>query len=244
MRRRWYPPLIALVLVGVAVLALVLITRDGDDEAGAYAPRIDPAEFTTDIDNPFLPLRPGNRWVYEGRGDGGEVERTVVEVTRDTRRVMGVTWVVVRDTVSGPDGVIEDTFDWVAQDAEGDVWYFGEDTKEYEDGKVVGTAGAWEAGKDGAQPGIVMKARPRVGDKYRQEFYKGEAEDRGEVLSLDETATVPFGSFDRLLKTKDDTPLEPDVVENKYYARGVGPILEVTVKGGSERNELVEFVGG
>ena len=135
--------------------------------------------------------------------------------------------------------MIEDTYDWYAQDQDGNVWYLGEDVKDYEDGQVVSTAGSWEAGVDGAQPGIIMQAQPRVGLTYQQEYYEGEAEDAAEILSVDERVTIPYGTFDQVLKTRDFTPLEPDVEEEKYYAQGVGSVLAVTVKGGSARLELV-----
>jgi hypothetical protein len=200
--------------------------------------RINPAAFAPTIDNPYFPLIPGTRFRYKGKTDEG-IEVNVVEVTRHTKRILGVPAVVVRDRVILDGTVTEDTFDWYAQDRAGNVWYLGEDTKEYEDGKVVSTAGSWEAGVDGAQPGVIMKARPEVGDKYRQEFYKGEAEDAAEVLSVTERVTVPFGAFDRVVKTKDYTPLEPNMLEHKYYAPGVGLVLGVAVKGGPERLELV-----
>jgi hypothetical protein len=236
--------------VAVAAVTVVLVVTAGDDDAQTqqaddqpdYSPSIDPAGFTTAVDNPYFPLRPGARWVYEGHVDEG-VERTVVEVTDETRVVMGVTCVVVHDTVSLDGEVIEDTFDWFAQDAEGAVWYFGEETYEYENGEITSTEGAWEAGVDGAQPGIVMQAMPQVGESYRQEYYVGEAEDMAEVLSLTETATVPVGSYEDVLVTEEINPLEPDVVEHKYYARDVGPILTVQVEGGSDREELVSVSG-
>jgi hypothetical protein len=239
---------VAVAAVAAATIGVVLTLTDGDDAqtrspdgepAATYSPSIDPAGFTTAVDNPYLPLPSGARWVFEGRVEDG-LERTVVEVTGETREVMGVTCVVVRDTVTLDGEVIEDTFDWFAQDADGAVWYFGEETYEYEDGEIVSTEGAWEAGVDGAQPGIVMPAQPRVGDSYRQEYYEGEAEDAAEVLSVTESATVPVGTYDDVLMTEDVNPLEPDVVEHKYYARGVGPILTVQVQGGSDREELVE----
>lgn len=232
-------------LAGVAILT-VAACGDGDGNGGGattttvYAPVIDPASFTADVTNTFFPLAPGTRWVYEGQTDEG-TERVVVEVTDETKTVMGVTCVVVRDTVSLDGSVIEDTFDWFAQDADGNVWYFGEDSKEIEDGKVVNTEGSWEAGVDGALPGIVMPANPTVGETYRQEYYPGEAEDMGKVISLDDTAVVPFGSYEEVLVTEDFTPLEPDVLEHKYYASGVGVVLEVAVKGAQERVELIEF---
>ena len=137
--------------------------------------------------------------------------------------------------------VVEDTYDWYAQDGDGNVWYLGEDTKEYEDREVVSTEGSWEAGVDGAQPGILLPGDPEPGLKYRQEYLKGEAEDRGEVVAVDARVRVRFGAFENVLETKDTTPLEPGLVEHKFYAKGVGPVLARTVSGGGGREELVEF---
>lgn len=221
----------------------VLFFFSGGTGAGAASgeepPTIDPKRFTADITNPLLPLRPGTRWVYEGPDDEGTVERKEVVVTSDTRQIMGVTCVVVHDVVSVDGEVIEDTFDWYAQDADGNVWYFGEDTSEMEGGKVVSTEGSWEAGQDGAQPGIMMEASPQVGDRYRQEYDEGQAEDMAEVLSLDEQVTVPHGSYEGVLKTKDWNPLEPGIVEHKYYAAGVGTIFEEAVEGETGHLELL-----
>ena len=227
---------LAAVLLGAALLA-----GCGGDKADidAYDPHIDPATFSTDVDNPWFPLAPGMRWVYEGAGEEGR-ERVVVEVTPDRRRVMGVETLVVRDTTTVDGELAEETYDWFAQDAEGNVWYFGEDTKELEGGRVS-TEGSWEAGVGDAKPGIVMKADPQVGDRYRQEHDPGQAEDRAEVLGVSERVTVPFGTFEPVVKTKDFTPLEPEVVEEKFYARGVGLVLATQVEGGSERVELVEM---
>ncbi|MGH8867399.1 MAG: hypothetical protein ACRDYU_05305 [Actinomycetes bacterium] len=207
-------------------------------EAAAF----DPADFTTEIDNRYLPWTPGARYVYRGTSEDG-TERVVVEVTDRTRTVMGVEAVVVRDTVTVDGELVEDTEDWYAQDAEGNVWYLGEDTTEFENGKAVSHAGAWEAGVDGAEPGIVMPAHPRVGQTYRQEYLEGEAEDAAEMLSLDEKVSGPTGAYDRVVMTKDYTPLEPDVLEHKLYAPGVGLVLEVGVSGGSSRVELVKATG-
>jgi hypothetical protein len=197
------------------------------------------------IDNPYFPLAPGNRWVYRETATDGSKQRVVVKVTHRTRLIAnGVTARIVRDTVTENGKVIEDTFDWYAQDGRGNVWYLGEDTKEYENGQVVSTRGSWEAGVDGATAGIVMPARPRVGMSYRQEYYKGHAEDRAKILSLGEQAEVPFGRFKRVLLTKEWNPLEPKVLEYKLYARGVGPVLALTISGGSDREELVRFQAG
>lgn len=240
MDRRWRVFLV-LVFVTVIVTAGPIGPRGRDRPAGhadAYAVGINRAEFTTEVDNPFFPLRPGTRRVYEGTGDGGEAVRTVVEVTPVTRQVMGVSCVVVHDTASVDGKVVEDSFDWYAQDREGNVWYFGENTNEYVDGRVVSED--WEAGVGGAQPGVVMKANARVGDRYRQEYHPGE-EDVGEILSLDERAIGHLGLFDGVLMTRESTPLEPGTVQHAYYAPGVGLILKVTVKGGSGSTELVEL---
>jgi hypothetical protein len=180
------------------------------------------------------------RWEYRSQTKDG-VETTVVVVTNNTRTFMGVPCVEVHDTVRLDGQVIEDTLDWYAQHRDGTVWYFGEDTKEYENGKRVSTKGSWQAGVNGALPGIVMPAQPQVGERYRQEYYRGEAEDMAEVLSTTERAQVRTGSYDGVVKTKDTTPLEPHVLENKYYARGIGPVLTVDVASGGTRDELVTF---
>jgi hypothetical protein len=167
-----------------------------------------------------------------------------VTVTDRTKEILGIEATVVHDVVSEDGELVEDTYDWYAQDKDGNVWYLGEDTKEYEDGKVKSTEGSWEAGVDGAEPGILLPGEPEVGMRYRQEYYDGEAEDNGEILSLDEHTEVPFGSFDGVLKTKDTTPLEPDVLEHKFYAKDVGPVLAVAISGGSGREELLRFTRG
>jgi hypothetical protein len=204
-----------------------------------------PADFTTRIDNPYLPMRPGSRWVYRETDTDGTAQRVVVKVTRRTRRIAnGVTARVVRDTVTERGRLVEDTFDWYAQDRARNVWYLGEDTTEYEGGRPVSKEGSWEAGVNGARAGIVMLARPRPGREYRQERFPGEAEDRARVLSLDDQAEVPAGHYERVLTTKDWNPLEPKVLEYKLYARGVGLVLAVHVSGGSEREELVRYRPG
>lgn len=212
-------------------------------DRGEYDPEIDPAAFTDVIDNPYLPLSAGARWVYEGESDG-ETERVEVLVTPERREVMGVKTVVVRDTVSVGGEVVEDTYDWFAQDRDGNVWYFGEESRDYENGEIVSTGGSWEAGVDGASPGIVMPADPAVGDVFRQEYYPGEAEDMFEVVRVDARSVVPIGTFDSVVETEDWTPLEPELVEHKYYAPSVGLVAEETTAGGKGRLVLVEFSPG
>jgi hypothetical protein len=246
-------------LTAIAVAMLLLMAGCGGDEpspsAGSqdepsfppalspYEPEIDPADFVEVIDNPYMPLEPGTTYVYEGESEG-EKETDTVFVTHETKEILGVICTVVRDVVSVEGEIAEKTFDWFAQDRYGNVWYFGEDSQEYEDGKPVSREGSWEAGVDGAQPGIIMLGEPEVGDRYRQEYYEGEAEDFGKILRLDGSIEVPYGSFDNVLITKDWTPLEPKVVENKYYARDVGVVFEESVKGPKEQLRLLEVRQG
>src|SRR5919206_2638895 len=223
LRERWVKLMRRITLLGVLMGAVLVLVGgcagSSSQEQKPYAPHINPAEFTTTIDNTYFPLKPGTTFFYEG---GSQRDR--MSVTHSTKKVMGVECVVVNDRAWESGKLIEATFDWFAQDKKGNVWYFGEDTKEYKNGKVVSTKGSWEAGVDGAKPGIMMQANPKVGESYRQEYYKGEAEDMAKVISLNESVRVPYGSFDRVLETKEWTPLEPVLFEHKYYAPGVGPL--------------------
>jgi hypothetical protein len=212
-------------------------------DGGRYAPDLDPADFVDRIDNPYLPLLPGARWTYEGTTDEG-TERIIVRVLTERRDVAGIPAVVVRDTVTLDGEVIEDTHDWYAQDRDGNVWYLGEETAEYDQGRVVSTAGSWEADRDGAFAGIVMEATPRVGDAYRQEYDPGDAEDLAEVVRRGGRERVPFGAFTDVVVVKEWNPLAPKVVEEKTYARGVGQVAEVAVRGGSDRIVLVDHRPG
>ena len=219
-----------------------------EENAANYAPQIDPSNFVDKIDNRYMMLTPGKTFIHEGKSADGP-ERVETYVSYKTREVLGVKCTVVRDKAFLNGKLSEDTFDWYVQDKEGNVWYFGEDTKEYENGKVVSTKGSWEAGVDGAKPGIVMEANPRVGDSYRQEYYEGEAEDMAEVLSLDasglnDAVSVPYGSFGDVLMTKEWNPLEPAVLEYKYYAPGTGLIGEEQILGGTDTSELVDIRTG
>ena len=186
-------------------------------------------------------MQPGSRWVYRESDARGSEQRVEVVVTEMTKVIMGVEARVIHDVVTEDDQLVEDTFDWYAQDSEGNIWYLGEDTKEYENGKVTSTEGSWEAGVDGAQAGVLLPGKPEVGMAYREEYYEGEAEDAAEVLSLKEWVEVPHGSFRDVLMTKEFTPLDPDVLEHKFYAKGVGPVLVLGISGGAAREELVEF---
>ena|SRR5215218_1439925 len=209
---------------------------------GSEPVKLDPADFTTHIDKPYWPMAPGDKWVYRETDEKGTEYRVDVTVTDHTKKIAnGVEARVIHDVVTKDGQPVEVTYDWYAQDKAGNVWYLGEDTAEYENGKVTSRAGSFEAGVDGAQAGIIMPAHPRDGIAYRQEYYKGEAEDRAEVLSTDEQVEVPFGHFEGALMTKDLVPLEPKVSEYKLYARNVGPVLDVQTSGGSSREELISY---
>jgi hypothetical protein len=202
------------------ILALVAgCAGSSSQEQKAYTPHINPAEFTTKVDNEYFPMHPGTTFVYEGGAQHSEMS-----VTSDTKKIMGVQCVVVDHREWEGDMLIERTYDWFAQDKEGTVWYFGEDTKEYENGEVVSTKGSWEAGVDGAKPGIIMRADPKVGHSYHQEYYPGEAMDMAKVISSNTSVSVPYGSVDHVLETREWTPLQPGFSEKKYYVRGVGPL--------------------
>ena len=225
------------------VLAAVLLAVAGcgaDEQSplpqGAEPVELDPDDFSSEIDHPYWPIAPGSTWVYR---EGSQ--RVEVTVTHRTKRIQGIEARVVHDVVTEDGEAVEDTLDWYAQDGDGNVWYLGEATTEFEEGKPVSTEGSWEHGVDGAQAGILLPAEPEVGMTYRQEYYAGEAEDEANVLSLDEEVRVPFGSFSGALETEDTTPLEPGLVEHKYYVRDIGPVLAVTVSGGSGREELVHY---
>ena len=205
---------------------------------------LDPADFTTRIDNPYWPMTPGSRWVYRETDAQGRVQHGEITVMRQTKMVAGVRARVVHDRVTRNGKLVEDTFDWFAQDRAGNIWYLGEDTREYQNGKVSSAAGSWQAGVDGAQAGVLLPGSPRVGQEYRQEYREGEAEDAARVLSVSEQVQVPVGHFASALLTKDFTPLEPDVLEYKLYARGVGLVLALGVSGGASREELVRYEKG
>lgn len=185
-----------------------------------YAPRIDPANFQSTIDNPYFPLTPGTSYRYVEK-EGAEVRDNRVMVTTDTKTILGVTCVVVRDQLFINDKLFEDTYDWYAQDKQGNVWYFGEDTREFLAGGKVDTHGSWTAGISGAQPGIIMPADPKPGPAYRQEYLAGEAEDMAQVVGVGEKVTVPAGAYTECVRTKEWSMLESGTAR-KWYAKGVG----------------------
>jgi hypothetical protein len=204
---------------------------------------IDPGRFSARVTNPWFPLRPGTTFRYRGMKEGKRL-LDVFAVSNRVKRIMGVPCVVVRDRLYLDGRLEESTYDWYTQDRTGSVWYFGEATRELDrHGRTISTEGSWQAGRDGAQPGIFMPAHPRVGQSFRQEFYKGHAEDRFRVLTLNGAVKVPYGSFrGGALVTKEWTPLEPNVVDHKYYVRGVGEVKETSVSGPRELGELVSVM--
>jgi hypothetical protein len=237
-------------LIAVFALNTVAAGKPGNSTPlprGSETVSLDPADFTTDIDNPYWPMKPGNRWVYRETDSNGNKQRVVVTVAHRTKRIAnGITARVVHDVVTEDGDPVEVTDDWYAQDKAGNIWYLGEDTAEYENGKPTTTAGSFEAGVDWAQAGVIMPARPRVGMRYREEYYKGQAEDRARVFSLNEQVEVPFGHFrrGRVLMTRNVDRLEPRALEYKFIVRGIGPVMAVSVSGGSDREELVSFRRG
>ena len=247
MRNQIRVPVVAILLAGALGL-----TACGDDESsstsalpqGSETVELDPADFTTEIDNPYWPMSPGSRWVYRETDTAGTEQRVVVEVTGRTKTIAnGVEAAVVRDTVTENGQPVEVTDDWYAQDSDGNLWYMGEDTAEYENGKVATRAGSFEAGVDGAQAGIIMPADPQPGMEYREEYYKGQAEDKAVIVAVgDDQVQVPAGHFSDLVLTRNLTPLEPRVEEMKFYARGVGPVLEAGLSGGAPGyDELISY---
>jgi hypothetical protein len=216
----------------------------GDLPQGREPVQLDPADFSVSIDNPYWPMSPGTKWVYSETDTKGTNQKVVVEVTDETKMIAnGIEARVVRDTVTENGAPVEITDDWYAQDKAGNIWYLGEHVTNYKNGKVVGHGGSFEAGVDGAQPGIAMPADPDPGLSYRQEYYKGEAEDKAAVITIgEERVQVPLGYFDKsVLMTRDLVPTEPKVQELKFYAPNVGPLLSVHTDGDGSRAELMSY---
>ena len=236
-------------LIILLILSLTLGCDDGAEKADSpidmpYSVEIDPADFKDSniTGNAFFPLIPGTTLVYEGENEEGISIRVEEKITTQTKVVMEIICVVVEVKEWEDDELIEETSDWYAQDKQGNVWYFGEDSKEFEDGEVVSTAGSWEAGLDGALPGIIMLANPIEGLWYRQEFRAGEAEDVAQIVSRNETVSVHYGDFSECLQTAEWNPLEPGIMEYKFYASGVGLVSTIAVKGESGFEELVDII--
>jgi hypothetical protein len=214
------------ILIAAALAALVAAAAAAHPPARSFGAR---------VDNPWFPLLPASRWVYSGVKDGKRA-RDLVVATRRTKTIDGVRCIAVSDRLYLGGRLEERTTDWYSQDANGNVWYFGEDTAELDEhGHVTSTEGTWAAGVDGARAGLFMPARPRRGQTGQQEYYKGHAEDRFRVIGV-------FGR--NAVLTEETTPLEPGSIDHKLYVRGVGTVLEQTEHGPNERNELVSFSRG
>jgi hypothetical protein len=234
--------LASLVFMLVTILSACSSQSVSTSTVETYEVKITPPDFVAEISNPYLPLIAGSKWIYEATFEDGTIERNKIEVLQETRDVNGVKATVVHDLVFVGDQIVEETYDWYAQDKDGNVWYLGEEVDNYENGVLADHTGSWEWGKDGALPGIMMWADPsaHLNEEYYQEYYAGEAEDKGQVLSMNENVTVPFGAFDSVLKTYDFSSLDPDLKENKFYAKGIGVIKEVDQLSGEEV-VLIEF---
>lgn len=243
--------------LGAAVVAIALLTaaatpshqpRHGDRDEGlpvfgpgaTYHPEIDREDFGPKVDNPWFPLKPHTTFTYVGTKDGKQA-RDVYTITSHTKVIDGVRCRVVFDRLFLNGQLAERTYDYYAQDEEGNVWYFGEDTVSLDDqGHLTDTSGSFRAGRNGAQPGVFMQAHPQIGRRFRQEWYKGQAEDVFRAVSRNARVTVPFGSFRHALRTEEFTALEPGVLDNKYYVRGIGQVVETSVKGPVETLKLVD----
>jgi len=228
---------------GAAILALAVVLSAGCGDSGSkgesFRPHFDADAFAgRTIDNPWYSLKPGTSFVYRGIKDD-KPARDVVTVTSETKTILGVPCTVVRDQLFLEGELAARTDDWFAQDGDGNVWYFGEATEELEGGKVTSREGSWQAGVEGAKAGIIMQADPKVGDSYEQEHFEGQAEDHAQVLSLSASVIVPLGSYSDVQLTKEWTPLEPKVIDHKYYVPGVGLVKEATAKGPRESLDLV-----
>lgn len=240
-------------ITGVCLLTIVLgaVACGGDTAPDSTLPQggealdLDPAQFTTTIDNPYWPMAPGSKWVYRETDSEGARGRIVLTIPERTKRIAnGVEARVIHDVVTENGEPVEVTDDWYAQDSAGNIWYLGEKTAEYKNGKLKTTKGSFEAGVDGAQPGIAVPAQPEPGMTYSQEYDAGKAEDRGEVVSLDGQIEVPFGHFNDVVMTRDTSRVEPNYMEFVFFARDVGYALGVEVSGGSKREELVSYSPG
>jgi len=228
------------IAVGAVVGGLVLAGSVSATQSTPI-PVLPPAgDFVSRIDNKYFPLRPGTTFNFGGTQEG-KPSRVAVFVTHRTKTILGIRATVILDQVFVGGRREEKTFDWYAQDKHGNVWYLGEDSSDFVNGKWIRSDGSWQAGVKGAKAGIVMKAHPIVGNLYRQEYYAGHAEDMAKVLSRSASVTVPYGSFERALETSEWTPLEPGVVEHKYYVKGVGNVRTIMIKGGSEEEHLVSI---
>ena len=226
-----------------AAVTCALAFQGGAPAASDCTPVFAPANFVAVVNNPYFPLPPGRTWVYEGTKDG-QPQTDTVTVTADTKVILGVTATVVSDVATTRDGtLLEKTFDWYAQDRDGNVWYLGEDTKAFGKNGKVDTSGSWQAGVNGAIPGIIMEANPQIPDAYRQEYQPGVAEDTAWVVQVGGGVTVPYGKVRNILVTLEATAIEPGSYDRKVYAQGIGIVSELALTGDPEVANLVSVTG-
>ncbi len=236
------------VLAVAAIAATIAVWAPWASSAGPgsgspYEPVLDPANFTTTIDNPYFPLPVGRTLVYRGVKDG-QTQEDRVTVTDATKTVAeGITARVVTDVATHDGALLEKTSDWYAQDNQGNVWYVGEDTAHYLANGKVDTSGSWEAGVQDAEPGLVMEANPQIPDAYRQEFLAGQAEDTAWIVDRGGSTKVPYGPLKNVLTTLEATHLEPGAYDLKVYAPGIGIAREQALSGTPEFAELVSVTG-
>jgi len=242
---------IAAVLGASAMVAVVTVSAAGargsvvrtSRDAAPYEPVLDPANFVSVIDNPYYPLPVGRVLVYRGVRDGNKQIDTVT-VTDQTKVLEGITGTAVSDVAKTPGGkLLEKTTDWYAQDTQGNVWYLGEDTKAYLPNGQVDSSGSWQADVNDGEPGIIMEGDPQIPDAYRQEFLLGQAEDTAWITGLGGSLKVPYGTVHNVLTSLEHTTLEPDVVDQKVYAPGLGIVMELALAGGQEVARLVSVTG-
>lgn len=226
----------------IAVAAIVVAANAASGPRAASAPGFDPNNFVAVIDNPYYPLPVGRTLVYSGLKDG-QTQRDTVTVTNQTKVILGVTATVVSDIADHDGTVLERTSDWFAQDRQGNVWYLGEDTVHYLAHGKADTSGSWEAGVNGAEPGIVMEANPQIPDSYRQEYLVGEAEDTAWIVDRGTTLRVPYGRITNALTTLEATRLEPGAYDQKIYGPGIGIVSELAITGDPENAKLESVTG-
>jgi hypothetical protein len=226
----------------IAVAAIAVAANAASAPRTASAPVFDPNNFVAVIDNPYYPLPVGRTLVYSGIKDG-QTQRDTVTITNQTKVVLGVRATVVSDIADHDGALLEKTSDWYAQDKQGNVWYLGEDTVHYLPHGKTDTSGSWEAGVNGAQPGIIMEANPQIPDSYRQEYLAGEAEDTAWIVDRGTTLRVPYGRITNALTTLEATRLEPGAYDQKVYGPGVGIVLEQSLSGPNEYAKLESVTG-
>jgi len=241
--RKLLVALAALAIGGTLAIWAPWASSAGSGSGSTYEPALDPANFTTTIDNPYFPLPVGRTLVYQGLKDGQTQDDRVTVTSRTKLVAEGITARVVTDVATHNGTLLEKTSDWYAQDKQGNVWYVGEDTAQYLSSGKIDTSGSWEAGVHDAEPGLVMEANPQIPDSYRQEFLVGQAEDTAWVVDRGGSTTVPYGKVRNVLTTLEATRLEPDAYDQKVYAPGVGSAREQALTGEPEFAELVSVSG-